>query len=195
MEKGGKVARSGGLARDGFMTFAFLALLGLFAWKLNKPVETLSFERFSVIDGDSLASGEQRFRLRGIDAPELRQQCRREGLSWDCGVAARAALGQLLPGGRAECRGGQRDRYDRLLVTCVAGGLEVNREMVRRGMAVSYGEYQADEAAAKAAKVGLWAGSFERPRDYRQDGGVTARRGDDPLAAVGDTIRGWIGWP
>jgi len=46
-----------------------------------------------VIDGDTIAIGETRIRLEGIDAPETAQRCGRRWLgTWACGVAARLAL-------------------------------------------------------------------------------------------------------
>ena len=189
------MARFGRLGRNSLMACAVLGLLALLALKMNREPEIFHFNEFSVVDGDSLTRRGARFRLLGIDAPEYRQQCQRDDRSWACGLAARDALAQLLPGGRAECRGRERDRYDRLLVTCTAGGLDVNAEMVRRGMAVSYGGYQAEEAAARSAKAGLWAGSFERPQEYRHEGGLPGQRGDDPLADASAYIRRLLGWP
>lgn len=188
------MTRWGRLGRDGAATFVVLGLLGLLTSKMNQPAETVQSDKFSVIDGDSLSGGGERLRLLGIDAPEYRQQCQREGVAWPCGRAARDALALLLPNGHAECRGRQRDRYGRLLVTCRVDGLDVNAEMVRRGMAVSFGDYQTEEAEARTARAGLWVGSFERPQDFRRDGGMPTR-GADPLAGVGNYLRGLVGWP
>lgn len=188
------MARFSRLGRDGMLTFLMVGLLALVAFKMNRAPEVVQSGNFSIVDGDSLARDGERLRLLGIDAPEYRQQCRRDGASWACGRAARDTLAQLLPGGQAECRGRQRDRFDRLLATCSANGLDVNAEMVRRGMAVSFGAYQAEEAAARSAKAGLWAGSFERPQDFRRDGGLATVRGG-PLADASDYLRRLVGWP
>ncbi len=48
------------------------------------------------IDGDSLWVGGNEVRLKGIDAPEGRQTCRRSGAIWGCGEAARSALVGLI---------------------------------------------------------------------------------------------------
>jgi endonuclease YncB( thermonuclease family) len=119
------------------------------------------------VDGDSVRLNGEDLRLQGIDAPELYQTCRVSGRETPCGREARAALRKLLTSGLATCIGDKRDRYGRLLVVCRVRGIDVNAAMVRGGQAVSFGSYQAEEVEAKAAYRGLWAGEFERPRDWR----------------------------
>ena len=43
----------------------------------------------SVINGDTIGVHGRRIRLHGIDAPESRQLCRRDGKPWQCGKDAR----------------------------------------------------------------------------------------------------------
>ncbi|MDE1996442.1 MAG: thermonuclease family protein [Rhizobiaceae bacterium] len=186
--------RSGHLFRDGMTAFAFLALTALLALKMNNGPELIQTGNFYVVDGDTLAQNGERFRLLGIDAPEYRQECEHGGVNWACGEAARDALGKLMKAGEVECRGRERDRYGRLLVTCHAGATDVNSEMVRSGMAVSYGGYTAEEAMARQAKAGLWAGNFEKPRDYRRDERDQHMQTNDPLAGLFDDLREAIGW-
>jgi endonuclease YncB( thermonuclease family) len=128
------------------------------------------------IDGDSVRLNGENLRLKGIDAPELFQICSISGRETPCGREARAALRKHLTSGLATCIGSERDRYGRLLVVCRVRGIDVNAAMVRDGQAVSFGNYQSEEAEAKAAYRGLWAGDFERPRDWRarhpRDGGT-----------------------
>lgn len=121
-----------------------------------------------IIDGDSLYVGGREVRLQGIDAPEGRQTCRRDGREWACGNAARNELAKMIAGREVACHGLDIDRHDRLLAVCRANGRELNREMVARGFAVSYGNYQTEEAEALRARLGVWAGEFDRPRDWRR---------------------------
>jgi endonuclease YncB( thermonuclease family) len=119
------------------------------------------------VDGDSIRLNGENLRLQGIDAPELFQTCRVSGRETACGRESLAALRKLLNSGLSTCIGHERDRYGRLLVTCRIRGINVNARMVVDGHAVAFGSYEAEEADAKAAYRGLWAGEFERPRDWR----------------------------
>jgi hypothetical protein len=61
--------------------------------------------------------------------------------------------------------------------------------MVEAGWALAYGGYDAAQANARNARKGIWAGEFERPRDWRQNAGHAAKPTDDFLARFGDRIR------
>jgi endonuclease YncB( thermonuclease family) len=119
------------------------------------------------IDGDSLTIGGVEMRLKGIDAPEGRQTCLRGGGSWACGEEARRHLMRLAAMGRLSCTDHGADQHGRRLATCFADGVNLNEAMVRDGYAVAYGAYETAEAEARAAKRGLWSGTFERPRAWR----------------------------
>ena len=186
--------RSGRLFRDGAATFALLAILALLALKMNNRPELIQTGDFYVIDGDTLSLNGERLRLKGIDAPEYRQRCRRDGVDWACGEEARKALATIVKTGKPECSGRERDRYGRLLVTCAIGDTDVNAAMVRSGMALSYGGYAAEELTARQAKAGMWAGDFERPGDYRREERLLQSAANDPMTNVFDYIKLPIGW-
>jgi len=127
-----------------------------------------------VADGDSIDIGRTRIRLFGIDAPELAQQCGdATGRSYACGQTAARALEDLIRGKSVRCARHGIDQFDRVLAVCSAGDVELNAAMVEAGNAVAYREgtlaYVPAEGRAKAAKRGLWAGSFEMPRDFRRE--------------------------
>jgi endonuclease YncB( thermonuclease family) len=119
------------------------------------------------IDGDSLRMGLEEMRLKGIDAPEFTQVCSVGGRDVKCGRESSTALRKLLSSGLVTCIGNERDRFGRLLVHCRVRGIDINAAMIRDGHAVAFGEYHREEAEAKAAYRGLWAGTFERPQDWR----------------------------
>ncbi len=125
-----------------------------------------------VVDGDTvdvkLQSGLIRVRLHAIDAPESAQPY---------GHDARQALSTLVSGKAVDVEPYEQDRYDRLVARLWLGDLDVNAEMVKRGMAWTYRRY-ADEAAycayehgARDLKRGLWSlppGQRPAPWEWRQ---------------------------
>jgi len=130
-----------------------------------------------VVDGDTLAirGGTSRIRLYGIDAPEGQQTCNdARGRRYLCGSRAAEALEALIGrNGRVICREEDRDRYGRVVAVCTANGREINGELIRQGWAVEYrqysdGRYSDEEAEARLAKRGLWAGTFVNPWDWRR---------------------------
>lgn len=120
-----------------------------------------------VVDGDSLALDQRRLRLKGIDAPELKQRCRKDGREYGCGVEAASFLRKLVGSRAVECKGEGIDRYGRDLVRCTAGSVNLNETMVRSGHAVAFGDYGLAEVEARTARAGLWAGEFEPPKQWR----------------------------
>jgi len=125
-----------------------------------------------IIDGDSFRLGASEVRLVGIDAPEGRQTCERDGSAWECGEEARRQLQRLIGGQKVSCQSPERDKYGRYLATCEAGGRMLNAAMVEGGYAVSYGRYHREERAAKSARRGLWSGTFQMPRAWRHEHGI-----------------------
>ena len=120
-----------------------------------------------LVDGDSFHLAGEEVRLVGIDAPEGRQNCTRDGGSWPCGEESRRKLAQLIGAQPISCKARERDQHGRLLAVCSVGSTNLNREMVASGMALAYGNYQSEESEARRSRRGLWSGEFERPRDWR----------------------------
>ena len=123
------------------------------------------------IDGDTIELGGERIRLFGIDAVEASQNCERGGETWACGRDAAAALGAIVEGRNLQCESRDVDRYGRVVAVCTRDGRDIGRAMVRMGLAVALPEfssdYIADEEAARSHNVGIWAGSFKTPKDFR----------------------------
>lgn len=179
---------------------AAAALVAGFAWPAG--AETLSGQA-RVIDGDTFAVAGQRVRLHGIDAPETRQTCLRAGRRWACGKAATKAMRRLVGRDPVRCEVRDWDRYGRAVAACYAGGRDLQRELVRQGLALAYRRYSTryvpDEDAARAEGLGLWSGAFVEPRKWRKRNRnpPEARRRSRPGPSPGETascrIKGNIG--
>jgi endonuclease YncB( thermonuclease family) len=126
----------------------------------------------SVLDGDTIRIGATTYRLHGIDAPEKAQTCLRDGVEWLCGQESAAYLRSLVRGLYVTCEQKDRDRYGRIVAVCRAGEIELNREMVRAGMAWAYirysSEYTDSEAEARDAGRGVWGSEAIPPWEWRK---------------------------
>ncbi|MBL0770024.1 thermonuclease family protein [Sphingopyxis sp. DHUNG17] len=135
-----------------------------------------------VVDGDSLDFGGIAVRIYGIDAPELAQGCERSGQSWPCGREAAAKLAELVARGSVACEQRDYDDHGRVVSTCRVGSTDLGEAMVNAGLAVAFTQFSTQyvgaEARARDARVGLWAGSFQMPADYRA---ANPRKSDRPV--------------
>ncbi|MGO4831826.1 thermonuclease family protein [Rhizobiaceae sp. 2RAB30] len=178
---------------DYALTFAILGMLTVVASRLDR-VETRQAAGAAIVnDGDTLTLGAERVRLRGIDAPEYNQSCMRDGAGYPCGRRSREALSRLVSGKSVTCDGWERDRYGRLLGLCSAGGVDLNKEQVAAGWAVAYGGYVDEEEAARSKGLGMWAGDFDRPRDWRASHNGSAESEHDSVGAVLNWLRAILG--
>src|SRR4051812_46416137 len=70
-------------------------------------------------------------------------------------------------------------RLDRLQTRQTEGAAIVNdgdsitlgTERIRMRWAVAYGAFETEEAAARAGRAGIWAGTFDEPQDWRASHG------------------------
>ena len=169
-------------ARRTYGLIALAGLLGIGAWTdvgppTQAPGRTLTAAiiggRASVIDGDTLEVRGERIRLHGIDAPETTQVCQDgSGRDYRCGRTAGRALSDKIGGRRVSCERRAVDRYGRVVAVCRAGGQDLNRWLVRQGMAIAYGSYSVNyvpaEIAARLDRRGIWAGTFVAPEKWRR---------------------------
>lgn len=114
-----------------------------------------------ISDGDTftvVTSGNQRHKVRlyGIDSPELHQAF---------GQKARNQLEKLIDGRNVSVEEVSGDDYGRIVGIVRIGGENLNQQMVKSGYAWVYHHYckksfcrewEADEAAARRARRGLW---------------------------------------
>lgn len=105
----------------------------------------------------------------------------------------RTELRRIIGTQPVDCRSVDTDRFGRIVATCKVGSRDIAEEMVRSGYATALGRpgipspYEAVQAQARAAKRGLWAGSFELPVEWRR----ANPRDDEPEGTV-ITARDWL---
>jgi endonuclease YncB( thermonuclease family) len=174
---------------DWIVVAALFGICGLLIVRLDQVQTRALGGIFSVVDGDTITLGGEKVRLRGIDAFEGDQLCRRAGTEYRCGAEARAALANMTAGRRLSCAGRTFDRYGRLLAVCTAGGSDLNAAMVEAGWAVAYGDYEAEERRARNAKRGAWAGTFDQPADWRAARGGPVEERQDLVQWLLDILR------
>jgi endonuclease YncB( thermonuclease family) len=126
-----------------------------------------------IVDGDTLVIDGTRIRLHGIDAPEAKQTCQRDGVGWLCGQEASKALRGYVGDTDLRCERLDTDRYGRMVAKCfMPDGTDIGEWMVSNGWALAYRRYSKDyvdeEAEAEAAERGLWAGEFIEPWEWRR---------------------------
>ncbi|KAB8333648.1 thermonuclease family protein [Scytonema tolypothrichoides VB-61278] len=149
----------------------------------------------SVIDGDTIEVHGKRIRFHGIDAPENGQLCQLKGKNYRCGQKAALALDDLIARKTVRCVEKDQDRYQRIVGECFAGQVNLNAWMVENGWALAYRQYSTayvpQEDTARARKVGIWAGTFDNPWDYRH--GTTAAPKDSTVSSANNcSIKGNI---
>ena len=137
-----------------------------------------------IIDGDTVHINNYKFRLEGIDAPEMKQKCKKESLKissasgfsfykdYSCGKVSKAKLKAKINGSKIKCISKSKDRYKRYIATCFKEETNLNQWMVRNGYAIAYRKYSKkytpDEDFAKENKLGLWQGKFMKPEKWRK---------------------------
>ncbi|GAB4814195.1 hypothetical protein N2152v2_001241 [Parachlorella kessleri] len=129
-----------------------------------------------VVDGDTMQVAGTRIRMYGIDAPETAQSCRKSGKDYSCGLDAKAALEAKVGQAPVACEVKNKDLYGRSVAACYANsgaGGDLGAYLVENGYAVAYRQYSKEyiplEEQAKAAKRGIWAGSFQEPAEWRKE--------------------------
>jgi micrococcal nuclease len=153
--------------------------------------QALEGARVRAVDGDSfeiLVNGIKRdeVRLNYIDAPELSQPY---------GPEAKAVLAGLIETGAIRIVPLGIDQFGRKLAEVWLGEQLVNEAMVRAGSAWAFRpnelntRYQALQATAQAAKLGLWANASPMPPWAYRD----AQRGNPASGSVDDRLPRIIG--
>ena len=129
-------------------------------------------QELRVVDGDTIYLNGDKIRFSGIDTPELKQTCIKEGFIDQCGVTAKEILIVKIGDNKVECISEGKDRYKRTLAECFVNDESLSSYLVRRGYAFAYRRYSKkfipDENYAKANQIGMWSMKFNFPWDYRK---------------------------
>lgn len=156
----------------------FIILIVTFTCMSQSIAQT---SEINIIDGDTLRIGDERIRIWGIDAPELKQTCLQKEHQWFCGQESRLFLIKKIDENILQCEPVHKDRYMRTVARCKLSPKKGNSnevkdlgsEMVKNGWALDYtrysrGMYAREEENAKKEKKGIWSSEFEAPWKWRK---------------------------
>ena len=138
-----------------------------------KKIEGLAI----ITDGDTIKISNQKIRLFGIDAPEMKQKCKKPFISISFLTLNKAKellitnkLKKKIFNKEISCVVTNKDRYGRFIGECFYKNMNINSWMVQNGYALAYLKYskkfQNQELIAKKNKLGIW--QFEKPWDWRK---------------------------
>jgi len=126
-------------------------------------------------DADTLTIEGVRFRLDGIDAPELDQPCLDSvGEVYFCGRKAYEELQKFIANRVLRCddKGADRRRQNRRIGQCSVDNVDLQRWLITNGWAIPFepyakGRFKDDGIDARGLRAGLWDGCFVAPQDFR----------------------------
>ncbi len=138
--------------------------------KLNTPPKPK--KKIRIVDGDTIHIDKIKYRLHGIDAPEMKQLCKINEKRYQCGVRSKEFLVSLIGDKPVRCVHKDVDRYKRIVAECFVNNININKELVKNGWALAYRDYSNDyvndENFAKENNLGMWNGTFTEPKKWRK---------------------------
>jgi len=146
-----------------------ISISSLIFFLIFNPV---SSQELRVVDGDTIHLNGEKIRFTGIDTPELKQTCIKNGIIDPCGVTAKEILIKKIGDNNVECINEGKDQYKRTLAECFINDESLSSYLVRSGYAFAYRRYSKkfipDEDYAKTNQIGMWSMEFDYPWDYRK---------------------------
>ena len=125
-----------------------------------------------ITDGDTIRINGEKIRFSGIDTPELRQTCLKQGIEVPCGIEAKQILIDKIADNKIVCIREGKDQYKRTLAECFVNDESLSSYLVKSGYAFAYRRYSkkyiADEDFARTNKIGMWSMEFDYPWDWRK---------------------------
>jgi endonuclease YncB( thermonuclease family) len=130
-------------------------------------------QELKIVDGDTIYLNGEKIRFSGIDTPELKQTCIKDGTKNTCGITAKQMLINKIGNNIVECISEGKDQYKRTLAECFVNNESLSSYLVRSGYAFAYRRYSKkfiiDEDYAKSNQLGMWSMKFVYPWDYRKN--------------------------
>jgi endonuclease YncB( thermonuclease family) len=135
--------------------------------------QDLKYQNIKITDGDTIKINGEKIRFSGIDTPELKQSCIKNGVKNYCGVTAKQILIKKIGDNKVECISEGKDRFKRTLAECFVNNESLSSYLVKSGYAFAYRKYSKkfvkDENYARINKIGMWSMTFVYPWDYRKN--------------------------
>ena len=139
---------------------------------ISKSNTSNNLYNIKIVDGDTIHINKIKYRLHGIDAPEIKQFCKINNKNYNCGGKSKDFLVSLIGNHSVRCEHKDVDRYKRVVAECFVGKTNLNKELVRNGWALAYRDYSkdyvADEEFAQENSLGMWRGKFIHPKKWRK---------------------------
>ena len=135
-------------------------------------INQVKSQTIKIVDGDTIYLNGEKIRFTGIDTPELKQTCLKEGIKDLCGIKAKQILIDKIGNNNVKCISEGKDQYKRTLAECFVNNDSLSSYLVRSGYAFVYRRYSKkfipDEDFARINKIGMWSMEFDYPWDYRK---------------------------
>ena len=140
--------------------------------EISKSSITKPLKKIRIVDGDTIYIDKIKYRLHGIDAPEMKQLCKINEKNYKCGIKSREFLVSLIGNKQVRCVHKDVDRYKRIVAECFVNNINLNKELVKSGWALAYRDYSKDyvneEKFAQDNALGIWKGTFIAPKKWRK---------------------------
>ena len=144
-------------------------LIILFIFNLSNA----NAQELRIIDGDTILLNGKKIRFSGIDTPELKQKCIKNGVKNSCGITAKKLLTKIIGNNNVDCISEGQDQYHRILAECFVNNESLSSYLVKNGYAFAYRKYSKkfidDEDYARTNELGMWSMQFEYPWDFRKN--------------------------
>jgi len=116
-------------------------LISVFSIIFILIINQVKSQTIKIVDGDTIHLNGEKIRFTGIDTPELKQTCLKEGVKDPCGVTAKQILINKIGNNDVDCISEGKDQYKRTLAECFVNNENLSSYLVRSGYAFAYRRY------------------------------------------------------